>query len=87
MRYEILSSIEPEREPSATTGDQVGRTELTVKWDEIPSTTALRIFEDQYPVHFYDTFHFVEGVGKVGQNTDLTRALVEFAAVPLVDVP
>ena len=68
MRYENLTIKEPECDPQATTGEPVGRKKLSVRWDEIPSTTALRGFEDQYPAHFYDVFHFVEGVGKVGYN-------------------
>lgn len=65
MPYQIVTITEPERDPNATTGDPVGRTELMVKWDEPPSTASLRRFTDQYPVHFYDAFHFVEGMGKV----------------------
>lgn len=65
MKYEILSTKEPEYDPQATTGDRVERTELWVSWDERPSPAAKRHFENLYPIHLYDAFHFVEGVGSV----------------------
>lgn len=65
--YEITSTIEPDHDPARTTGDQVAATSLVVEWSSEPTYEELRRFENMYPPHLYSAFHYVEGVGKVGE--------------------
>lgn len=58
MQFEIITTKEPERDPAATTGDPVPRAEIIVGWPGIPSDRDMRAFENQYPPHFYDAFHW-----------------------------